>query len=113
MEGGPIGDAHSVSGQDVAHYVSVYVGQAEIATGIAIGKSFVVEAEQVQNGCVQIVNVNAVLHRFGAEFVGTPERQAAANTASGHPKGKGVGVMAATKSIGFAFAGGRSPELAG
>ena len=41
--------------------VSVHIRQAEVAAGVAVGQSFVVEAEQVQDGCLQIVKVNAVL----------------------------------------------------
>jgi hypothetical protein len=42
----------------------MYVSQSEVATGIAVGERFVVEAEQLQNRGVQIVNVDSVVHRF-------------------------------------------------
>ena len=46
------------------------IGQAEIAAGVAVGESLVVEAEQVQDRGVQVVDVDLVLDRVEAEFVG-------------------------------------------
>ena len=48
----------------------VHVGQAKIATGVAVGELFVVEAEQVQEGGVEIVNVHAVVGGEITEFIG-------------------------------------------
>ena len=46
------------------------VGQAEVAAGVAVGELRVVEAQQVQDRGVQIVDVNSVLDGLEAELVG-------------------------------------------
>ena len=46
------------------------VGQPEVAAGVAVGELLVVEAEQVQNRRVQVVNVDFVLDGSKAELVG-------------------------------------------
>ena len=44
--------------------VTVGVGQPEIATLVAIGQSFVVDAQQVQDGGVEIVNGHRLVEGF-------------------------------------------------
>ncbi len=56
--------------QDLTHDVAMHVGQAEIAAAVAIRQPLVVEAHEVQNGGVQVVDVDAVLDGCDAEFVG-------------------------------------------
>ena len=48
----------------------MHVGQAEVAAGVAVGERFVVEAQQVEDGGVQVVDVDRLLDGFEAEFVG-------------------------------------------
>ena len=48
----------------------VDVGQAEVAAGVAISELLVVEAHQVQDRGVQIVDMNRLLGGFEAELVG-------------------------------------------
>ena len=50
--------------------MSVNVGQPEIPAGVAIGKFFVIEAEQVQQGRVQVVDVDLVLDGLETKLVG-------------------------------------------
>src|SRR3712207_6587087 len=50
--------------------VPVDVRQAEVTSGVAVGEPFMVEAEQVQDGGVQVVHVDLVLDRLEAELVG-------------------------------------------
>ena len=40
---------------------TINICKAKVAACIAIGQPFVVEAEQVKNGCLQVMKVNAVL----------------------------------------------------
>ena len=51
------------SGEQVLHHMPVDVGQAEIAAGVAVGEPFVVEAEQVQDRGVQVVDVDGLVRR--------------------------------------------------
>ena len=53
----------------------MHVGQAEVAALEAEGELRVVEAEQVQDRGVQVVNVDAVLDGVEAEVVGLAERR--------------------------------------
>ena len=47
-----------------------YVGQAEVAALEAVGQLLVVQAEQVQDRRLQVVDVDAVLGDVEAELVG-------------------------------------------
>ena len=58
------------SGQDFADDVAVDVGQAEVAALEAVGQLGVVEAQQVQDRGLQVVDVDAVLDGVEAELVG-------------------------------------------
>ena len=49
---------HRIGG--LAAHRSVHVGQAEVAAGVAVGELFVVEAQQVQDRGVQVVDVDRV-----------------------------------------------------
>src|SRR4051812_29889815 len=46
------------------------VGQAEVAAGVAVGQFLVVQAEQIKNRSVEVVNVDLVLDGPEAEVVG-------------------------------------------
>ena len=59
-----------VSGDDVFDDRPVHVGQAEVAAGVAIGELFVVEAQEVEQGGVQVVNVDLVFDGLEAQVVG-------------------------------------------
>ena len=48
----------------------MHVGQAEVAAGVAISETFVVEAQQVEQRGVQVVYADAVLYGAEAELVG-------------------------------------------
>ena len=80
---------------DVVDDVAVDVGEAEVAAGVAVSEFFVVEAEQVQNGGVEVVDVDYFFDGFEAEFVGGAVDVAAFDAAAGHPDGEAVGVVVA------------------
>ena len=52
------------------HDAAVDVGEAEVAARVAVGQLLVVDAEQMQNGRVQVVDVDAVFDGVHAELVG-------------------------------------------
>ena len=56
--------------QDVPHNLAVHVGQAEVSAGVAVGEPGVVEAQQVQDRGVQVVDVDGFLDGPVAELVG-------------------------------------------
>ena len=60
------------------------IGEAEIAAAVAVGEAFVVEAEQVQHGGVEVVDVDGVVLGAEAEVVGGSVGDAAFDAASCH-----------------------------
>ena len=56
----------------------MHIGQPEVAARVAIGQSLMIEAEQVQDGRLQIVDVDLLLDRLKAELVGRAVDVAAA-----------------------------------
>lgn len=50
--------------------MAVDVGESEVASSVAVGEFFVVEAEEVEDGCLEVVYVYAVFDGLESEFVG-------------------------------------------
>jgi hypothetical protein len=65
------------SHHDVLHHAPEHIRQPEIASCVAVPQPLVVEAEQVQDGGVEIVDVEGVFRGVHAEFIGGAVRQAA------------------------------------
>ena len=93
------------SGDDVVDDVAVDVGGAEVAAGVAEGEFFVIEAEEVEDGGVEVVDVDGVLHGGEAEVIGGTVDVAAFDTATGHPDGEAVVVVVAAFHDAFVGAG--------
>lgn len=69
------------------------VGEAEVTALESGGQFFVIEAKLVQDGGVQVVNVDLVLDRIETQFVGLAMVDATFNSTSGEPHGEGIGVV--------------------
>src|SRR5262249_25561016 len=80
---------------EFVHDAAMHIGQPEVTPGRAEGELLVVEAEQRQDGGMEVVDVDFVFDRLKAVFVGGPMNITAAHTASGHPHGETVVVMIA------------------
>ena len=50
--------------------VAVDVGQAEVSAGVAVGESFMVQAHEVQDCGVEIMNVDSVFDGSQSELIG-------------------------------------------
>ena len=83
------------SGEDRFDDLARHVGQAEVAAVVAVGQLLVVEAEQVQDRGVQVVDADAVDDRLVADLVGLAVVDAALDAAAGQPDGEGVRVVVA------------------
>ena len=59
------------SSRRLLDYVSGNIGEAEVAAHVAVGQPGVVQTQAVQNGCLQIVEVNGVFDDREAEVVET------------------------------------------
>src|SRR5262245_1240887 len=103
------------SRNDLLDDFAVNVGQAIIAALEAVGQLFVIETEAVQNGRLQIVNVNRPVGNAETEIVGRPVGQARLDTAASEEHGVTVRVMIAAEvraAGGAALAERRSAKLA-
>ena len=69
-----------------------------------------VEAEQVQDRRVQVVDVDLILRDVEAELVGLADSDAGLHAAAGHPHGEGVRMMVA--AVGAALHHRRAAKLA-
>ena len=73
------------SGDQVLDDLAVHVGQAEVSAGVAVGELFVVEAEEVEDRGVQVVDVHLVLDGLEPEVVGGAVDVTPFDAAAGHP----------------------------
>jgi len=82
-----------------------------MAAGVVVGKPVVLQPQQVEDGGVEIVEMNFAIDRRRAGVVGVAVDVAAFGTATGEPEGEAAGVVA---GFVFAIAGGEagSPEFA-
>ena len=74
---------------------AVDVGEAEVAAGVAEGEFFVVQAEQVEDGGVEIVHVEFVFDGLISPFVGGAVSVARPDSAAGQPNGESLRVVIA------------------
>src|SRR5438874_4987764 len=99
------------SAQDVGDDVAINVGQTLVAALVEVGQFLVVQAETVQDGRVNVVNVGLLLDGLEAEIVGRAVTHAALDAASGQPHRETIRIVVAAR-LALAFAEGHSPELA-
>lgn len=92
----------------------MYVGESIVAPLEPIGEPFVVNAHEVHDGGLQVVDVDAVFYTAIAEVVGSTVDIAGLYAAPCHPDTEGMGVVVTTKEFGTAsfFVHGGTPELA-
>ncbi len=87
------------------------VGQTEIAALESPCELFVVKAELLQQGGVQIVDVNGIFYDAEAEFIGGAMDEAGFDAASCGPHGEGIHMVIASDGVPD-FAHRSAPELA-
>ena len=66
-----------------------------MTTLMAIGEAFVVDAELMEDGSLQVVDVNGVLGNVDAVIVGLAVGDTPAHATAGEPVGEAVGMMVA------------------
>ncbi len=71
----------------------MHIGKPEIAAGVAVGEAFVVKAEEMEHGGVQVVDVDFVLNGFVAIIVRCTVAEAAFHATTSHPEGERFVVM--------------------
>src|SRR6185437_15824099 len=91
----------TVSYEDFFHHVSKNIGEPIIATAVTVGQFLVVDAHQVKDRGVQVMDVDLVLNGVPAEFIGGAMHDAAFHTAAREPHGEPERMMLATvRSLG-------------
>jgi len=86
---------NQVSRQNVFDDMSMYIGQAAFDAVVVEAQAFVVEAEQVEQRGVEVVDCRHVFDGFVAEFVGGSVAESALYACSGEPDGEAGGVVVA------------------
>ena len=93
--GQPLEISWTMLSDDLVDDTASDVGEAEIAAGGVEREPTVIEAEQVENGGVEIVHVHGILDGGVAEFVGLAEGKPVAHAATGEPNSEALGIMVA------------------
>ena len=75
--------------------MAVNICQPVVASGIAVGEPFVIETEQMQDGCLQIMHVDFVFDRLEAKFIGRSVNKASFHASAGQPRRETIVVMVA------------------
>ena len=88
-----------MSGDDFLDHPASHIGKAEISPGVAVGQPLVVDAEQVQDRRVQIVDMYFVDHRVIAVVIGFTIGQATTDPAARHPDREPMGIVIASVAI--------------
>src|SRR5438128_1039504 len=77
-------------GQDFPDHIAVHVGQAPVGAVVTEGEPLVVDAEEVQEGCVEIVAVGFSRLSLPGPFVALAVGDAALDARAGHPRDEGA-----------------------
>ena len=85
--------------RNLLHDVPVHVGEPEISARVAEGQRLVIEAHEMENRGVEIVDVDGILHDVDSQFVGHPVGHSAFDAPARHPDGEPVGVMIASHVV--------------
>ena len=75
--------------------VTVDISEAVVAAAVAVGETFVIDAKEVQDGGVEVVDVHFVFGNGGADVIRGPVGKAAFDAAAGEPGGVAGAVVAA------------------
>lgn len=78
------------------HHLAGYIREAEPPALVFEGESFVVDAEQVQQRGVEIMNVNRILHDVIAKLTSFTVDQTPLHPTSRHPSGEASRMMVPT-----------------
>src|SRR5262249_12667424 len=91
----------------------MHVGQPALDAVVVERQALVIDAEQVQDGGVKIVNIDRILRGLPAYVVGRSVGDAVFQPSAGQPNAEGVGIVVAAGAglVARAFGVGRAAEL--
>jgi hypothetical protein len=85
--------------QNLLDYFAVNVGQAVFAAVVEERELLVVQTQQVQDGCVQVVDVNGSFDGVEPELVRSADDLAALDAATGEPHAEAEGIVISTVTL--------------
>jgi hypothetical protein len=83
------------SGDDVVDYIPRYIRQTVIAAAVTIGKLGMVDAQQIENGRVNVMHMHRFIDRFPAEIIRCAVSEALLDASAGKPHGEAMRVVIA------------------
>src|SRR5512144_2374883 len=78
----------SCSRQQLLHNLAAHIRKAEVPSLELVSQAGVIQAEQMQNRGLQVVNVNLVLNDVVSEFISGTQRDALLDAGPGQPDRK-------------------------
>ena len=87
-----------------------HIRQALVAALMEVCQCLVIQAHQVQDCRVQVVQMDAVLNRFEPELIGGTVRHPSSDSGTGQPHGEAVGIVISPRRV-LAFAEWHATEL--
>src|SRR5438093_1223098 len=100
----------SLCGEEFVDNVTVDVGQPAVNAVMAEGEFFMVDAELMENGGVQVVTVGRIGGRFVRPFIALAVGDAAFEAGTSDPTGEGEWIVVASFA---ALAAGHASEFGG
>ena len=104
-----VGDALSVAGQSripistvpvpAPTAPEVQVAEVNVPAEVREGEPFMVDTQQVQDGCLQVMNVHGLLGDVHSEFIGRSVLDSGLDASASHPDRIGVGMMISSPSF--------------
>src|SRR5438445_9165744 len=88
------------SGQELAAHAAGDIGEAELAALELVGETRVIDAHQVEDGGMQVVDIDRVLSHVVAQVVRLADRNTGLDAAAGHPDGEGARVVVPAEELG-------------
>ena len=90
---------HSLLEEELIDQFAVDVGEAVVAALEFEGELFVIDAEEVEEGGVEVVNADGILCNVVGVVVGFADGLTGFNAAAGEPHGEAAGVVVATEAL--------------
>ena len=90
-----LADAKGPLCEDFSDNMTMNVGQASVCAVVIIRDSFMVETQEMQNGCKKIVSAADILHRSAAKIVRAPIAHPPFNSSPHHPAGESIRIVVA------------------
>jgi hypothetical protein len=85
--------------QSLHHLCRIHPREAEVEALEAVAELLVIEAEEMQDRCVEVVHGHGITGDMPGEVVGLPIDLAAFDAAAGHPEAEGTRMMIAAGDL--------------